>query len=80
VNIFGEEYVRRAGVTTIGGLSGHAGQDMLLEYARSANKGRLKRIFLVHGEPEKANALQARLNQAGIRQVYYPEMNESVDL
>ncbi len=80
VNIFGEEYVRRAGVTTIGGLSGHAGQDMLLEYARSANKGRLKRIFLVHGEPDKANALQARLNQAGIRQVYYPEMNESVDL
>ena len=34
VRIFGEEYVRRAGVTTIGGLSGHAGQDMLVTMRR----------------------------------------------
>ena len=80
VRIFGEEYTRRAGVTTIGGLSGHAGQDMLVEYAQSAVKGgKLKRIFLVHGEPEKAQALQSRLAEAGIHQVHYPEMNEGVE-
>jgi metallo-beta-lactamase family protein len=81
VRIFGEQYVRRAGVTTIGGLSGHAGQDLLLEYARSAAQGkRLKRIFLVHGEPEKAKVLQSRLAEAGLSQTYYPEMNDVVEL
>ncbi|MBE0696933.1 MAG: MBL fold metallo-hydrolase [Anaerolineaceae bacterium] len=81
VRIFGEEYVRRAGVTTIGGLSGHAGQNLLVEYARSAAKGKqLKRIFLVHGEPEKARVLQSRLSEAGLPQTYYPEMSESVEL
>ncbi len=81
VKIFGEEYRRLAGVTTIGGLSGHAGQDMLVEYAQSAVKGgRLKQIFLVHGEPEKAMALQSALADKGIHQVYYPEVNEGVEL
>ena len=41
---------RRAEVVTIGGLSAHAGQDLLVEYARSAVKQRLKKVFLVHGE------------------------------
>ncbi len=81
VRIFGEEYIRRAGVTTIGGFSGHAGQDMLLEYAQSAVNGRrLKQIFLVHGEPEKAQALQSRMAGAGIHQIYYPDLNEGVEL
>lgn len=81
VNIFGERYIRRAGVSTIGGLSGHAGQDLLLEYARSADKsGRLKRIFLVHGEPEKTKVLQSRLVEAGLTQSYYPDLYEQVDL
>jgi metallo-beta-lactamase family protein len=81
VHIFGEEYVRRAGVTTIGGLSGHAGQDLLVEYAQSAAKGkRLKQIFLVHGEPEKAGVLKSRLAEVGLKQVHLPEMNETIEL
>jgi metallo-beta-lactamase family protein len=72
VNIFGEAYVRRAGVATIGGLSGHAGQNLLFEYAQAAGK-QLKRIFLVHGEPKPAAALQKRLAEGGIHQVVYPE-------
>lgn len=80
VKIFGEEYIRRAGVSTIGGLSGHAGQDLLVEYAQAANRGALKNIFLVHSEPEKAQALQVRLAQSGVRQVRYPEPGETVEL
>lgn len=79
VRIFGEEYVRRAGVATIGGLSGHAGQDMLVEYAKSAN-GALKQIFLVHGEERAAKPLRERLAHAGMRQVVYPERGQSFEL
>ncbi len=79
VSIFGEEYVRKAGVTTIGGLSGHAGQDMLLSYAQATQKT-LDRLFLVHGEPQAAGVLQQRMAQVGIRQVSYPDRGESVSL
>lgn len=79
VNIFGEEYIRRAGVATIGGLSGHAGQDTLLRYAQATQKT-LKKLFLVHGEPKSAHALQERMAQVGLKQVDYPQLNEIVTL
>ncbi len=56
VKIFGEEYHRRADVVTISGLSSHAGQDLLTQYALS-DKGQLKQIILVHGEPNASFAL-----------------------
>src|SRR5512141_3372926 len=48
VRIFGEPYTVRAEVATIGGLSGHAGQDLLTKYAVNT-KSTLKKVFLVHG-------------------------------
>jgi metallo-beta-lactamase family protein len=50
VSIFGESYRVRAQVETIGGLSAHAGQDLLLRYAQSTRRN-LKKVILVHGEP-----------------------------
>ncbi len=79
VNIFGEEYIRRAGVSTIGGLSGHAGQNMLSEYAHST-RDTVKHIYLVHGEEKAAHAFKKRLAYEGITQVTYPVLNQSVDL
>lgn len=80
VKIFGEEYTRMAGVATIGGLSGHAGQDLLVEYAHAANQGNLKNIFLVHSEPDKAQALQDRLAHSGVNNIRYPEPGETFEL
>lgn len=77
VKIFGEEYVRRAGVTTIGGLSGHAGQDLLVEYASAA---RLKHLYLVHGDLAPASALQARLAKSSRNDFSYPQRGTVVDL
>jgi metallo-beta-lactamase family protein len=79
VRIFGEEYPVRARVVNIGGLSAHAGQDMLVKYALSA-KGRLRNTFLVHGEPDAASALRSILNNAGISGIQYPAENESVEI
>lgn len=72
VKIFGEAYEVRAEVATIGGLSAHAGQDFLVEYAL-ASRDRLQEIYLVHGEPEPAAALRARLGEAGMTRVQYPK-------
>jgi metallo-beta-lactamase family protein len=74
VKIFGEVYERRAEVATIGGLSAHAGQTMLLEYAQAV-QDRVKKIFLVHGEARGAEALTEKLHETGLPQVYFPEVH-----
>ena len=79
VRIFGEIFNVNAEVATIGGLSGHAGQDLLIEYALSAN-GKLRKIFLVHGEEKQALTLQAKLKDRGVLQVEYPGLHTSAEL
>jgi metallo-beta-lactamase family protein len=64
VKIFGEEYFRKAEVVVVNGLSAHAGQDALLEYALASRKT-LKRLILVHGEEDAATAFMAKIKQAG---------------
>jgi len=79
VRIFGETFRRKAEVATIGGLSAHAGQDELLKYAR-ASKGRLKQIFLVHGEPKGAFPLRDLIVQEKIAPVAYPDYLQEMDI
>ncbi len=79
VNIFGEVYTRKCDVATIGGLSGHAGQDLLVKYAMGV-KDSVKQIFLVHGEEKQAMTLKGLLHERNLSQVHYPDLHESVDL
>ena len=79
VRIFGEEYEVKAEVATIGGLSAHAGQDFLVEYALRV-KGRAKQVFLSHGEPIPAEALSEKLVEAGMEKPFYPERGVSVEI
>jgi metallo-beta-lactamase family protein len=79
VKIFGETFTRRAEVATIGGLSSHAGQNLLVDYALSAQKN-LKNVFLIHGEARAANMLQEKLKGKNLTQVHYPESNVSFEI
>jgi len=79
VNIFGEAHKRKCDVATIGGLSGHAGQDLLLKYAMGI-KDSVKQVFLVHGEEKQAMTLKGLLSERNLNQVHYPELHESVEL
>jgi metallo-beta-lactamase family protein len=78
VRIFGETYQRRAEVATIGGLSAHAGQNFLLQYAEAARSAR--NIILVHGEPDASQALQAEMRKRDLPPVLYPEINAKIEL
>ena len=78
VRIFGELFDVRAEIRKITGLSAHAGQDMLLKYALAV-KDRVKKVYLVHGEPEAATIFQEKLKSSGMHQVEYPEWNEVVE-
>ena len=79
VKIFGKVYNRKAEVATIGGLSAHGGQQMLIEYAEAV-KDQVQKVFLVHGEERGATPLMEKLNEAGIPEVYFPDAHTSVEI
>ncbi|OJX41189.1 MAG: MBL fold metallo-hydrolase [Chloroflexi bacterium 44-23] len=79
VRIFGQLFEVNAEIATIGGLSAHAGQDMLVKYALNSQAS-INNIFLVHGEHEAATALKEKLNQHGLTSVSYPQKNQTVEI
>ena len=79
VRIFGEPYTVQAEIATIGGLSGHAGQDLLTRYATNV-QATVRKVFLVHGEAKPAAALAEKLAERNMQDVYYPELHSSAEL
>ena len=79
IKIFGEAFNVNAEIATIGGLSAHAGQNLLVDYA-SAVKETVKKVFLVHGEEKSAMALTEKLKEKGMNEVFYPELHSSAEL
>jgi metallo-beta-lactamase family protein len=79
VRIFGDTFKLKAKVVIIHGYSGHAGRDLLIQWA-SALKPRVKKIFLVHGEPESLTALTQALKNQGVEEVYAPQLHETVEV
>ena len=79
VKIFGETYHRKAKVSTIGGLSAHGDQNMLMEYAL-ASKERVQKIFLVHGEERGAQPLTEKMKEAGFPDVYFPSPHTMIEI
>ncbi len=76
VRLFGEDIPVRAEVHSIGGLSAHADQAALLDWA-----GHFRRppalTFVVHGEPEAAQVLADRLRQKPGWRVTIPEHGQT---
>ena len=79
IKIFGEPYTVKAEIATIGGLSGHAGQDLLIKYATNV-KSTVKKVFLVHGEEQPAGILTDKLKEQNMKEIYYPELHSSVEI
>ena len=79
IKIFGEPYTVNAEIATIGGLSRHAGQNLLIDYATNVKKT-VKKVFLVHGEEKPAMTLTEKLKEKGMHDVYYPELHSSEEL
>jgi metallo-beta-lactamase family protein len=80
VNILGEPFHPRAEVVALDAFSAHADGDQLLRHAARFTR-RPRRIFLVHGELPRQEALARRLREeAGYPDVRIPERGESVVL
>ena len=73
VEIAGKEYEVKLKVHYIPGLSAHADADGLFSFVNSADI-LPKKIFVVHGEPENAEALQRRIINNLRIDTFVPEM------
>ncbi len=81
VRIFGEEYRRRAEVAVLNGFSGHADHDGLVSWVRAFDMRRPREVFLVHGEPQAAEALAASFrSDLGYPSVRIPLLHESFEV
>lgn len=83
VRIFGEEHAVRCEIKVMNGFSAHADRTELHDYAfrvHARSGGRLRRIFLVHGEPEAANALRDYLRETLKVEVHVPARGDEFHL
>ena len=71
--IFNDEYTVRAKVYFMGGLSAHADGNDLFEYVQKTNTGRLRKIYLIHGDIEEARALQEKIESSDAVDVDIPQ-------
>ena len=59
-------------------FSGHADRSDLLEYMK--NMGKIKKIFLVHGEESQTHKFKEYLEELGHKDVVQPVMGDEVEL
>jgi metallo-beta-lactamase family protein len=80
VRIFGDYYTVNAEVFVLDAFSAHADFKEMLAFLACQNKALVKRIFLVHGEYDAQKAWRETLRIAGYKDVYIPEMEETVTI
>jgi metallo-beta-lactamase family protein len=80
IKIFGEPYKLRARVEVMNSYSAHADEPELLRFLGHLDRQRLKRVFLVHGDPPRQLALHDALKAEGYRDVRAPSRGESFEL
>ncbi len=79
INISGEYVKVEAHVVTIWGYSGHKDSDGLLRFVEDM-QDRVKKVFVVMGEPKSAMFLVQKLRDNLAIEAYAPEQDESITL
>ena len=80
VHLDGEERAVRCQIRSISGFSAHADGSELLDWVRHfAEAARKPIVYLVHGDPEAADALEPKVQALGLR-THRPAWREEVEL
>lgn len=79
IHLMGEDVPIRAHVETISGYSGHKDSDGLLNFVQDT-ADRLKKVFVVMGEPKSAMFLVQKLRDNLGLEAYAPERGDEVEI
>lgn len=80
VKIYGESYRVNARIEVIDSYSAHADCDELIQFLGCQDPTKVKKVFLVHGEPNAQDEFKAKLQGLGYDEVKTPEMGESFEM
>ncbi|MDX1428993.1 MAG: MBL fold metallo-hydrolase, partial [Rhodothermales bacterium] len=80
VRIFGESYSLKAEVVVKNSYSAHADHPGMIDFLSTLDRDRLRKVFLVHGEPKRQSIFRDALAEEGYRDVLIPEYGESFEL
>lgn len=80
VRIFGDNYLVKALVETLGSFSAHGDVEEMLDFLSCIDAKKVKKTFLVHGEFETQLRYMIRLQEAGFRNIEIPEKGSSFEL
>lgn len=78
VKIFGEMYKVKSRIAVMDSYSAHGDYKEMIKYLLCQDSEKVKEIFLVHGEPEVQKAFSNKLQNAGFKKVYIPNLGETV--
>jgi metallo-beta-lactamase family protein len=79
VRIDGEMRDVRCRIRSISGFSAHADESELLDWLRAFKKPRLRRVFIVHGDPDAQAAIEPKIRALGF-DTHIPKWHERVSL
>jgi len=76
VGIFGTPYNVKADIVTLDSMSAHADYNDLCQYLSCQDAQEVKRVFVVHGEPDVQEEFKRRLMKKGFLDVTIPELHQ----
>ena len=80
VKIFGQPHQRTCDVEVLNHYSAHADEPGVVSFVGQMDPERLKRIYLVHGDPDRQAKMKTALAAAGHRDVAIPARGDSFAL
>ena len=80
VSIFGNEYTVGAEIFSIDAFSGHGDYKELVDYLKCQDPSKIKKTFLVHGDPDALQYYKRVLRKEGWENIVIPEPGETFEL
>ena len=80
IKMFGQELKVRAQILVMDSFSAHGDQSEMLDYLDNQSRKKLKKLFLCHGDEDRANIFRDALLEKGFRDVIIPHLGENVVL
>jgi metallo-beta-lactamase family protein len=80
VKIYNEWYAVRAEITQINAFSAHADYSEAIDWLKAMDTSTLKRIYMVHGEPDVQVVFKDHLEENGFKDVQIVKYGETYDI
>lgn len=80
VRIFGETLPVNCHIEIMNSFSAHGDQKEMMDFLQKQDKKRLRKTFLVHGDPKRQQGFKSALEKEGFDNIAIPTLGQSFDI